>query len=459
FSNVANAEITSDSTTMPSVTVLSPNGGEILEFNKPYDIAWKAFNLTGMGNIYLEQNDSMAIIIAENIDLSLGKYSWTAAMTGGNLKIYVGLKDRSVFDRSDLSFSVTQGTQYLSLFLDPSTPVSQNIIGGSTEVSVAMMRLTAGNAEDIKINNIIVADKSQKVSYQMGESVIYNVKIYDGTTQIGATSISLDAKRQAYFNNLNWIIPKATSKALTIKISVNSSAQTGDVVTMGIISIGANSVSSGQNITISNSVYGYDMPFISSVTPSITLLSPNRGDEWRVGDTKKISWWNDSNINYVKIYIYDSTIFGSGSTNYIYDGSVPANQGYYDWTIQQNQLPGGGSLPRKYQISIDGRSSKDSTISVSDSSDGFTIMPGIEQSPVVITFPNRTTILKAGETFNFTWTGYNSKNVSYYIILRGQNQDSSTCRPTDDQVPQRLVSCTIPKDAASGSNYQIEFSG
>lgn len=88
-------------------------------------------------------------------------------------------------------------------------------------------------------------------------------------------------------------------------------------------------------------------------TPSLTVVAPNGGETWTVGEIKRVSW-TASNLRYVRIYIEDPTISGSGSTNYIYDGALLASQGYYDWTISQNQLPGGSSLPRNYRIRIDG---------------------------------------------------------------------------------------------------------
>jgi len=86
---------------------------------------------------------------------------------------------------------------------------------------------------------------------------------------------------------------------------------------------------------------------------SIIITSPNGGEQWKVNEVSRVNW-TASGVNYVRIYIYDPTISDSGSVNYIYDGAILASQGYYDWTIQQNQLPGGSTLPRNYKIRIDG---------------------------------------------------------------------------------------------------------
>lgn len=108
-------------------------------------------------------------------------------------------------------------------------------------------------------------------------------------------------------------------------------------------------------------------------TSSITVLSPNGGEEWVIGQTKRVSW-SATGVNYVRIYIEDvsGTISGSGSTNYIYDGVISASTGYYDWTIQKNQLPG-LTFPRNYKIRVDGvnDAALGSTVIVRDKSDNY----------------------------------------------------------------------------------------
>ncbi|MBU1992647.1 hypothetical protein KKG51_03040, partial [Patescibacteria group bacterium] len=111
---------------------------------------------------------------------------------------------------------------------------------------------------------------------------------------------------------------------------------------------------------------------VQGVQSSITVLSPNGGEEWKTGETHRIRW-ESKGIDSVDIYIYDPSIFGSGSTNHIAPANMPisATLGYYDWTIPplrnlpplSSQLPGGGD---NYKIRIDDVSSD-----VNDHSDNF----------------------------------------------------------------------------------------
>ena len=92
------------------------------------------------------------------------------------------------------------------------------------------------------------------------------------------------------------------------------------------------------------------------VEPFVTVLYPNGGEAWHPGETQPIKW-NSTGVNFVKIYIYDSNMLGSGSTNYITPNNepVPASQGYFNWTIGPfgtvNGAPGSGG--NNYRIRID----------------------------------------------------------------------------------------------------------
>ena len=85
---------------------------------------------------------------------------------------------------------------------------------------------------------------------------------------------------------------------------------------------------------------------------NVTVLSPNGGEEWESGETNRVTW-NSSGVSSVQIYIYNPSISGSGSTNYITADGLPisAALGYYDWAIPSlGQLPGGGGNTYKIRI-------------------------------------------------------------------------------------------------------------
>ncbi|HAO64529.1 TPA: hypothetical protein DCQ44_00940, partial [Candidatus Taylorbacteria bacterium] len=111
-----------------------------------------------------------------------------------------------------------------------------------------------------------------------------------------------------------------------------------------------------------------------STSPSITVLNPNGGENWEKGETHRILWTSQG-IDKVSLYVYNDSLYGSGSTNYLDPSgvslSVPASQGYFDWTIPTNSFlptPTTGNEGR-YKIRIDGPN-PDLT-GVRDSSDNY----------------------------------------------------------------------------------------
>src|SRR3989344_1259689 len=155
----------------------------------------------------------------------------------------------------------------------------------------------------------------------------------------------------------------------------------------------------------------------SIAIPSITVLSPNGGEQLQIGSTYRIRWSSAGMYN-VKIYIVNDTNTGSGSTNYVipYNNGWSASTGFYDWTITSQQLPVGTSNER-YKIRIDSNENS----SVFDSSDGYFTIVGAEVSApsIKILSPNGGENWKIGETRDITWSysGPASKTVQIELAL------------------------------------------
>ncbi|MCX9085651.1 MAG: hypothetical protein OIN87_12730, partial [Candidatus Methanoperedens sp.] len=82
-----------------------------------------------------------------------------------------------------------------------------------------------------------------------------------------------------------------------------------------------------------------------SSNPSITVLSPNGGENWAIGTNQEISWSISGNTGTdVKIEIWEN---GAYLTNI---RSSVANTGSYIWTIPEN-LPVGSN----YQVRVKSR--------------------------------------------------------------------------------------------------------
>ena len=286
----------------PSITVLSPNGGEVWHPGETHRITWNSnsvnsvqiyifdSNIFGSGSTnYITPNNTPILASAGYYDWVIPSISQLPSGGGNNYKITIRDTTQGAnYDSSDAPFSiVAAGTPSYIILVTKSGTGSGTVTSNPTGV------------------NCGTGCSSQSVSYTSG------------------TSVTLTASASSGSTFASW---------------------SGDCSGTGTCTV---SMSQARNVTATFN--------LSTTTPSITVLSPNGGEVWTIGQTKRVSW-SAANVNYVRIYVVEDsgTITGSGVINYIYDGTIPASQGYYDWTIQQNQLPGGSTLPRNYKIRIDG---------------------------------------------------------------------------------------------------------
>jgi hypothetical protein len=92
-------------------------------------------------------------------------------------------------------------------------------------------------------------------------------------------------------------------------------------------------------------------------TPSISLISPNGGEIWKVKQGVDITW-RSLGIDNIKIELYKGTLLKT-----VVSASTPAATGKYTWTIPANHPQG-----TKYKIKI---SSVDAGLNLSDTGDSY----------------------------------------------------------------------------------------
>lgn len=82
--------------------------------------------------------------------------------------------------------------------------------------------------------------------------------------------------------------------------------------------------------------YGTTAPVINdTVNPSLSILSPNGGETWYIGDTNDIIWTaSDTNLSPNSVYLWYSL---NGGTNYTSLAEAIANGGSYPWELPSTQ--------------------------------------------------------------------------------------------------------------------------
>jgi len=138
----------------------------------------------------------------------------------------------------------------------------------------------------------------------------------------------------------------------------------------------------------------------TTLNPSITITSPNGGEEWHPGETKRITW-NSVDIDVVNISIYD---INSAPNEALRIAVNTQNKGYYDWVIPSlDKLPGGGQGSSNYKIQI----WYDLTEFATDVSDApFSIVAPtttIAPAEITVTSPPKGTNLVRGQKHKVEW--------------------------------------------------------
>ncbi len=159
----------------------------------------------------------------------------------------------------------TTGTG-ISVALDSSNPVSNTLTKGSAGTAVMAFKITANDADAI-LNSV----KLKRTG--VGLSTDYsNVYIYDGATRLkNGKSITSDTNT-VEFTAINLSIPKGTSKVVTVKADVYTSATASDINYIGITSASDISVTGG---TISGTfpIIGNAMTIGSQSIGTVTIAN------------------------------------------------------------------------------------------------------------------------------------------------------------------------------------------
>lgn len=224
----------------PTITVLSPNGGEVWSVNQPQSVTWTSATVSNVKVEYTLNNGASWNTAATNVPAANGYYYWYLPSTASNdCKVKVtSLTSASVFDMSDSLFKIA----------GPSITLTSPVGGESWDAGSQYYITWNSNG----INNV-------RIEYTTDNEATWNV-INANTTNYG------------YYY---WTVPTGINST-TCKVKVTS--------------VLASSVTAK-----SPSVFSIQQP-----TASIALSAPNGGENFYVGSSYYISWTTNAIAN-VKI--------------------------------------------------------------------------------------------------------------------------------------------------------------
>ncbi len=172
----------------------------------------------------------------------------------------------------------------ISAAVDPSSPETQIVVMGNSEVTLASWKLTANNVEDMKITQIIVAN-----AYAAGSGNVNNLKMYCGSTMMQPPRPALVSNAAGFgtLSDSDCVVPKGGSLNFSLKTDItsySSGASAGNYVqfilavpatitgasTDTIIARGASNyaVTSGAGAKTANAMYPYRTSLAAAIDES-----------------------------------------------------------------------------------------------------------------------------------------------------------------------------------------------
>ena len=342
----------------PTITVTSPNGGESWIVGTVHNITWTSDGVEG--NIKIEYSANNGDSWTEIIASTEndGTYPWTVPDAVSN---------QCLVRVSETDGSPADTSDTVFTILPPSITVT-----------------SPNGGENWEIN-------SQQTLTWTSTGTVGNVKIEYSTNNGGDWTVIIAAAEND--GTHPWTVPDTASNQCLIRISESdgSPSDTSDAV-------------------------------FTIYSPSLTVTSPNGGENWNVDSSQVITWTSQGTVGNVMI---DYSINNGGSWITIVQSTE--NDGSYNWNVPAT--PSDNCLVRVSEMDGDG--------SPSDVSDAvFSIVSPVTGS-ITLRSPNGGETWSAGSTREIKW---NSTGDINYVTIKYSTDNGTTWK-------------TIAKNTANSHSY------
>lgn len=362
----------------PSLTVIQPNGGELIEIGSNYDIQWTYFGVENVNIEYRNSNSGAWNLIVSNVDATLGSYNWTVPNDPTN-EASVRITDAvnsSILDISDNVFSI--GTLFRTL-------------------TISDIQATPGSNVIVPINvTDFTSIGSVTLQIDFNNEYIEFVQAIDINPEISSALINTNQNGNSVL--VSWIDGFPFTGA---------NIENGKLMDLEFKFLGGGS----SNITVNEAQseiadingiplqINYDNGSVSSnVSEYFVLNSPADGASLAGGENYDITWNSEGVVN-LEIQF---SINNGQSFNLVAD-NLSASDKVYTWTVPQITTD---------QAVIKLVSKENSSVSAQNISPfSITAEPFIE-----VTSPNGGENFTGGELTNITWNreGVSNVNIDLY---------------------------------------------
>lgn len=463
-----------------AITVVYPNGGEVISRASYQTLTWTSRGNVGANvKIVARKGTTSATVVSSTPND--GSHDWLVPLsfpTGTNTILEISsVTSPAILDTSDGLFSIIAneplagtltvvapngGESVLRGANFPITWSSTGNIGGG--VRIYLRRGTTGyviassTANDGRFDWI--------PTYPVGTGYVMEINSVLAPTIIDSSNASFSLTDTPPAASITVTVPnggETYEQGATIPIAWSSSGTVGSSVQ--ILARGG-----GQTFTVTPSTSndgGFNWPvptsqapgtdyvievrsastpaigdssnaaFTIAVPPSLTLTTPNGGESYNQGDTIPIAW-NSIGAAGSSVQILAS----SGGQTFTVTPST-SNDGGFNWPVPASQAPGADYIIEVRSIT---------TPAIGDSSDApFTI--AIPPS-LTVTAPNGGELFYQGATVPIAWNSIGAVGSSVQILARGAGQTFTVTPSTSND---SAYNWPMPASMLTGVDYVIEI--
>ncbi len=445
----------------PSITVLSPNGGEEWEIGKTYEIRWESQGVETVDIRAVTIHTSpYGVLIATGIPASQKTYSWTISSyfsPRDDYKISISGKVNGevISDESDDYFSIIKpitctdsdggknyyekgtvtvdGTSYTDYCVNNytlkeyfCTEITTSGLGGAAE-EIYQCPYGCRNGACLRESElpdlIITSVEYTPSSPTPNDTLEFRVTVKNIGEDIESlvsggiiTRISSESLPSPGWRICDAIIdPLDSGESVVVDCPIFTYLPTGTHQFTFFVDYDNRIVEADE----SNNTYTIQVR-VTSVQPSITVIAPNGGERWEIGKKYNIYWESTGISSDYKIRI---TLINYGTsplteTDLIYN--LPGNLGSYSWYLSENFQPGDA-----YKIKIEACKSG---MCYSDESDRFfSIIKKEQEDPVTGTLSSDKTQAKVGENITLTVSAQDDQGVYKVMVYYKGRWHSKYC--------------------------------
>lgn len=310
--------------TLPSITITSPNGGETWQIGESHTITWASVNTSGFVHLELSRNDGADWQTLTNNTEDTGEIDWlVTAPASPACRIRISDVNGTAFDVSDIAFSIAHPLEPMLTLLQPNggetwiIGTMQKLTWFSQDIATAItIDLSRDNGTTWETLSEVAADSAGftwKVTAPATDSARIRLSAHDGSIQSQNKAVFTILEQPIMTINTpnggeTWTIGTLqtiewtsvnSSGAVKIQLSRDNGIHWQTLVEStdddGSYAWNVTGPASNACLVMISDVDGSPIDISNAAfsvldEPTISLITPNGGEIWHIGEVTRVVW-------------------------------------------------------------------------------------------------------------------------------------------------------------------------